>query len=542
MRTAFVAVVACAVLASACSRGSENGASKAGASPDASPGAVVAAEASTPDPNQAERQRAAANIAPVIDPTTALIGPEGSDAEGRPLQIVDRAAVRALLVQKKYVELTAIFAKLQDAFEADPTREDWPMDAADAFDSAEPKLLPGLDAWVAASPDSFAPYLARGTRWTNVAYARRGAKWAKDTPAADLAAMKEPLDKATADLDKALTLRPKLVAALREKLRSRSSANDSALLARALKACPTCFRVRVTYMYGLTPRWGGSYAAMDAFAKKSVKEVPTARMKVLGGFVDFDKASLLRFDKKVDDGLVAIQRACAAGEYWEFLGERAKLELEANDVPNARTDIDRAAVLRPGAPEIMTTRAYVSAHEKKYEQAGLDLLDALRIEPTRADARSLRPNVVDGLVYEAYQHEVAGRRTDALRVIELGIELAPDDARLQKKKNALVSGGADASDGIDALEDAALRAPDDFEAHQRLDYALARQGNFNRVVTMWTEYLTRHPSEGRAYLERGGAYFSLKQLPEAFADAKQACSHGSSEGCTREKQLAPMMK
>jgi tetratricopeptide (TPR) repeat protein len=79
--------------------------------------------------------------------------------------------------------------------------------------------------------------------------------------------------------------------------------------------------------------------------------------------------------------------------------------------------------------------------------------------------------------------------------------------------------------------------PDDFRAYQRLDYALASKGAFERVVALWTEYLARHANDGPAYLERGGAYVHLRRLPEAHADATKACTLGVSEGCARAKQL-----
>jgi Flp pilus assembly protein TadD len=86
------------------------------------------------------------------------------------------------------------------------------------------------------------------------------------------------------------------------------------------------------------------------------------------------------------------------------------------------------------------------------------------------------------------------------------------------------------------------RSPDDLRALQQLDYALARRGEFQRIVDLYTAYLARHPQDGQAYLERGGAYFHLRRLPEARADARTACELGVSEGCAREKQVAAMQQ
>ena len=80
-------------------------------------------------------------------------------------------------------------------------------------------------------------------------------------------------------------------------------------------------------------------------------------------------------------------------------------------------------------------------------------------------------------------------------------------------------------------------ARDDFRAYQELDYAWAAQGKFEQVVELWSEFLSRHPENARAHLERGGAYFHWNKRPEALADARRACELGLSEGCLRAQQL-----
>ncbi len=524
MRSAARLVLVCVLVLVACSCGKKK---------DTKSSATV--DASRPGPDQAERQRSVAAIAPAYG-AEPLAGPDGVDAYGLPLKYVNRAAVRAMLFAKMFAELTAFFNKVQDDFEADQARESWVIDVGDAFDSAEPELNPSLHAWVAASPDSFAPYYARGVYEKAVGFAKRGGRWAKDTKPEDFAAMNESLKLSEADLDKALTLRPKLVAAMRKKLSSGRS--TPTLLARALKECPGCFRMRVAHMLNLAPRWGGTYEAMAAFAKASIQESPAPAMKLLAGFVDYDRATLL--GAKPDEALVPIDRACALGEYWLFLQERADIQRTRKDFARARADIDRAAALRPMDPGILTSRAYVSTYEKKYEPAAIDARDVLRMEPTNGGVRGMVNNLIDGLAYEAWQHQTAGRTKDALRVYELGLELAPGDARLRPRYNALLVGDAGSAEGIAALEDEVRRSPDDFALLQRLDYALATQRNFDRVIELWTAYIARHPDDGRAYLERGGAYTQLRKMKEAYADAKDACAHGSSQGCDRAKRIAPM--
>src|SRR5207247_2540126 len=153
------------------------------------------------------RQSKVAEVAPAPLPTQLpLVGGDGVDSDGYPLKWIDRAALRSLLRAERYADLTRYFEQLQTAFETDPKKEYWISDAPSAFASAEAELLPLLDAWVAASPQSFAPYLARGAYRVHLGFARRGARWAKETHESDFAAMADAHKKAYVDLEQALSI------------------------------------------------------------------------------------------------------------------------------------------------------------------------------------------------------------------------------------------------------------------------------------------------------------------------------------------------
>ena len=479
----------------------------------------------------------------LVAPTPLPTGLPLLGADGDASSAVDRAGLRSLLAQAKFADLTRYLERLQADFEADPSRELLPMDAGDAFASAEPELLAPLDAWAAAAPGSFAPYLARAAHWESTAYARRGGKFVQDTAEADLSAMHEALERGLADAGRALALRPKLVAARRlqillDRATSRPGATREAIDA-ALVACPTCFQVRVTYLYSLTPRWGGSYQQMDAFARAAA-DPAQPRLGLLAGYADEDRADVLRRDKRLDEARAAIERATALGERWEFLVQRAKIDAARGDRDHAVADLDRALALRPRHPEVLFERAWLAMDQKRWEAAGQDLLAGLRIVPTNDTGRAMHHTVVTGLVQAAWQAHQAGEHAVALRRIDLAAELGPGDPYVQRWRTGIVSGSQTPSpaDPADPLEQAVRDHPDDFRAHQQLDLALARKGERARIVTMWTDYLARHPDDGPAYLERGGTYYHTGHLSEARADVARACELGVSEGCVRKKQLA----
>lgn len=487
------------------------------------------------DTARAQRVAPLIDVAPVpIPKALPLIGAEGKTADGYPTQSVDGAGLRSLLWHERWDELDRHFAQFQEAFEADEKHEYWPIDAGAAFASADPSIEPKLDAWVAARPASFAARFARGAHWNGVGWARRGGKWAKDTPASDFASMDDAFRKALVDLDAAIAMKPKLMAARLERMRVLTAHENRgemrAEVDRATAACPGCFQIRASYLLNTRPRWGGTYAAMTTYAS-SCDAARNARCRWLLGYVDLDRAKIAREGTK--DGASDIERALTFGEASDFLLERARIRIAKSDWQGAHADAERALVVRPGVPEAMFLHAEALYGSKTWEPAGQALLDGLRLDPSDAHAKGLAPDVVLGLLNEAWTHNQAGRREDALRVLDIAAELAPSDREVIGRRAWLIV-GTDKPD-VPALEAAILKSPDDLRLHQQLDYSLALQGNYARVVEMWTAYITRHPEDARAYLERGGAYHHLKKTAESRADAAKACSLGINEGCLHAK-------
>lgn len=494
------------------------------------------------------RESAAAVVAPAPAPTALpFAGQDGKDADGYPTRTIDRVGFRSLLAHKMFAELTRYVEELELAFEADSRKETWVSDAGDAFYSGEPEIVAALDAWVQATPSSFAPYLARGAHWTATAYVRRGAKWAKDTPGDDFAAMGQAGTLAAPDLERALALRPKLVAARRLQIVLSSAISDTELARSAIRAavasCPSCYQVRAAYLHSLTPRWHGTYERMDLFAKESAAaDASNPRLRLLAGYADLDRADAAKREKRFPDAIDAVDRARALGDYWEFSVLRAEINMVRGDRRQALVDAERAVTLRPGHPSTLVCRAWARYEVRNVEDAGHDLLTVLHMCPTNSYARELVPLLVGRLVSTAREAATAGRRDEALRLFDLATEIAPDYPGLQRERIQARSGASTGGDDVAVAEATVKANPDDLLAHQQLDDALARQHRYDRVVEIWTTYLGRHPDAGRAYLERGGAYFHLGKLREAQADAAKSCELGLNEGCLRAKQIGGRLR
>ena len=479
-------------------------------------------------------------VAPAPLPSALpLVDREGKDAYGYPRSHVDGPALRSLLEHERYAELTRYLEEFQREFEADPSKEFWPVRAVESFASAAPELLPKLNAWVAATPGSFAPYAARGTYWAEVAGVRRGTKWARETSAESFKGMHDAAVPARQDLERALSLAPKLVAALRQLVSlaiptSDHTLRDDALL-RADKACPSCFSVRSRYVNGLQPRWGGSYRDMEAFAKRAPVAL-NPRLKLLRGYVETDRASVAINAKKLDDALDLANAACALGPHWDFLAERADVLMEKNDFEHALVDLDAAIELRPELPWLHAKRARAKEKRGEWEAAGRDLIDSLRIDASDEWASWLLPRIVKGLSSDGYAAHQRGDRATAVRLLELASQLSPFDREVHQRREEAVRGNGGA-DALAQLEERAKSLPDDFAAHQQLDFALAKQRQYPRVIEMWTEYLGRHPQDGPAYFERSGAYHNSGRKTEALADLAKACELGVDQACAYQRRL-----
>ena len=366
-----------------------------------------------------------------------LLGPPGTDADGYPLQYVNRAGMRALLAAGEFTKLTSSFERIEAAFEADPRKEYWADDAAASFESAEPETLPSLDMWVAATPDAFAPYLARGSHWLAVMWARRGSRSREETPDEDMQAMRFAADRAIADLDRALALRPGLVAAMLQEMRAALPISDDALAARmrakAFAACAGCLHVRTVYLNSLTPHWGGSYEAIRGFAATlSPRDNP--RFRALGGYVNFDLAGAELSGSSTSDGrsrfetvLAHVDRALTYGEYWEYLAVRARMlrGLGGHD-DEALVTLNRADALRPMNPSVLSERAALHANRNEWIPAGRDLLTALRIEPTEPNGKRYATDVLNGLLAQARASADSDKRQDALGAVQLVLDMCPD--------------------------------------------------------------------------------------------------------------------
>ena len=373
--------------------------------------------------------------------TLPLAGAAGKGPDGYPRQYVDRPALRSLLVNRRFAALTHAVERLQAAFEADPRRELWIGDAAEALGLPHQRERALLDEWVEASPRSFAPYLARATHLLETGFLHRGARYARDTSAFELSAMEDAFAQARRDAKRALALRPGLIEArellIRAEIASGSREQAERQLEAALRRCPSCYELRAEWVgWALQPRWGGSLEEMERFAVERA-DCRNPRHRLLRGFLYQERGSLAATEGRRDEAMAAIDRACALGDEWRFLGRRAEYRRQLGDQAGRLADVERAAAARPGHPLVLFRRAWALADARRWEEAGRDLLYVLRSDPTSSEGIWLLPRVIRALDVLAWKAHKAGRAGEALRLYDLARLLAPADPGIAQRSEAV---------------------------------------------------------------------------------------------------------
>ncbi|MGC3998321.1 MAG: hypothetical protein QM767_12945 [Anaeromyxobacter sp.] len=205
--------------------------------------------------------------------------------------------------------------------------------------------------------------------------------------------------------------------------------------------CPTCYEIRAEWAgWVLDDKWGGSPEEIEDFVAKHANPAER-RHRLLAGFADYDRAVVLQI-KDDPAALKAIERACAVGDDWRFLRERAGIKRRLGDNAGRLTDLDRAVAARPGIPSTLAVRAWALADANRWEDAGRDLLFALRCEPTSRRGAVLYPGIVAKLNALGWTAHQEGRSTEAIRIFSLLHLLAPQDEQIASRAAAVRLSGA----------------------------------------------------------------------------------------------------
>ncbi|MBQ1783740.1 MAG: DUF4124 domain-containing protein [Gammaproteobacteria bacterium] len=434
--------------------------------------------------------------------------------------------LRRMFERGEFAQLSLLLEQRQQAVERDISAEFELWTAYGAFWHANNEWQPLFEQWLAAEPNHYQVYLARATYWLAMGWEARGTKFRKDTPEVNIVRMKQLLAKSQADLERVKRTYPQALWAYSvqinlamlqgEEQRARSAIDA------ALKHYPANYVARYHYLQVLSPRWGGALPEMIQFAEQAQQyRAQNPKLAGLAASV-YIEAGRHAYDRK--------NYATALDMYGRALEKDVKAEanyyrgitLYALDrYSEALADFNVRIKQTSEHAQSFYWRAVTLAALERYNESRLDIERAYALDSTDQRIKTFRTKLL-GLA------RIAG---------------VPDLPAAERK--SYVAPPANSNDPAALFEHAKLQAanqlweparktllqalslkPDQFEYMQLLDAVYVRLGDWPAILAMWTDYLSRHPQDGRAYLERSGTYFHLEDYAAAQADAQKAADLG----------------
>jgi tetratricopeptide (TPR) repeat protein len=166
---------------------------------------------------------------------------------------------------------------------ADSRRESWRFYPFNEFLGSfargdDPALLQQLNTWLSQQPKSAFAHLYRAAYYDEIAWAARGGEVVSMVPPRLLSQFSDDLGRARADLESAIDLRPDIPISYYEWLAVVSGDGDSAdvekVFLAAIARFPNYYPLYKTRLHSLSPKWGGSIGAMNAFVARYADAAP----------------------------------------------------------------------------------------------------------------------------------------------------------------------------------------------------------------------------------------------------------------------------
>jgi tetratricopeptide (TPR) repeat protein len=202
----------------------------------------------------------------------------------------------------------------EEAFKAHRISELDLLDAYKVFYLEQDVLSDDMAAWERARPTSWIARLASGTYHRKLGEIRRGQGYIQDVPRDARQYMTRQFELASTELQQALKMNPHSYLALLNLANVAQFTGDDALADRiqvlANQAWPDNLLIRARRLVHLTPRWGGSMAAVDAFVVETRKShAPADVVRLLEAVADTEHGFVDESQGRPDRALEAYRHA-----------------------------------------------------------------------------------------------------------------------------------------------------------------------------------------------------------------------------------------
>lgn len=443
--------------------------------------------------------------------------------------------LRELLVQQNFDELNARLSSYYRNYEQ--SRNELSLiDAYRAFEWAEKEHEALLLNWIEQKPETPHPHLAIAQYYYSRGFAERGGSFFHKVSGNGGKEFKLNLKRSATHLRKAIELDDRLLPAYITLIDIERSTGKkrSAITTEAFERFPNSLELRMAEIRKHQPRWGGNYRKMNKFATATIEasaEYPV--MNVLAGMANEDKSSRHYSNEKYIKSLKAANDALSFGENYRFYIRKARANVQLENLDSALRDINKAISLRPTAEDNFYVRASLQFRKHNVSEAVDDLALYVKLWPEKKKrADKLSDHWLSVFSYRAYENY----QTDTRQAISLFDKaLAIDENHHYSaywRAMALARVGS-FDKAIEGMHQSIEIDPKDFESYRQLDYLLARDKQWNKIISNWNAFLRRVPDHADAYLERAGTHYHNGDQKQSLKDLRRACELGSKEACGR---------
>lgn len=469
------------------------------------------------------------------------------DKYGYPIQTVPVIKIRQLLLNKEYSKLNSLLDTYQKEFEEDFHYESKLFDAYNTFSATEPTYQSLFDEWVKKYPNNYQPYLARAFYLTEMGWENRGYGWAKDTSKEQFAKMELFLNKAKNDINTVIKIEPKSIGAYYTLIRINGTMSadgeNEEIIKKALKIFPYSFLIRSVYQRYLRPIWGGSYLEMDNFAEEAQKFVnKNSRLVLLKG-----SSYAERGWRALDSGFSLLgiyffNKALSFGEDYDFYIGLTDCYLDINLPGMALPVINKSVKLNPLSVRSYAARAKVYYKLGQYNKSINDIHSAYQIMPNYVVTRNVQLFIVQSLVNDGYKLYKSKKFDKSISIFTWAIKMKPDYYQSYYWRGQAYSNKRQLDLAFNDYNQAIILNPRHFDSYLSIDWVLCHTQQWDQIINYWNKYIELEPEDGRAYRERGGAYYHKGDFKAALADAKKAGELGDAEGQRQYNRLKKRLK
>lgn len=263
----------------------------------------------------------------------------------RSLDLPASKEITQLILQENFIEFENRSKKYETKFLQDPLYESPLSKLYEAIDDSNDQLLEKLDKWVDTRP-SYISYGARGIYKTERGYYFRGDKYIHETPPENISKMIKIHEEAKNDLlialDKNRKFAPAYAALIDIERASGNAESAEKILTTAVQEIPQTYYIRHAYLIVLKPRWGGSYAKMQAYADSLKKEaLVNPRIWSLRAEASADRGFSAWHEKDYKSAIQYYTEALSYGDRMSFLENRGYIYMALKQYDLSLADLTR---------------------------------------------------------------------------------------------------------------------------------------------------------------------------------------------------------